>query len=178
MRLPLPSPAPVTDLTAGAEALRRWRCGAIDVERGEVAAVRRRLWPKRVSRWGSQVMGERVHRRQTGDFCRLYYHEPLCTPDFIVLSYVVSHRDTSFATFRRAVFALEQIANLRDAYALVCDATNERISDRLLARWGWEQHAYEQFGRNFIKRLRPFEPHVVPFTPMLAQHSRSAARRG
>ena len=42
----------------------------------------------------------------------------------------------------------------KNADALLCDAANLKISDRLLARFGWEAHAPMLGHRNFIKRLK------------------------
>ena len=37
--------------------------------------------------------------------------------------------------------------------AIVCDVWNWRISERLLARWGWEPHKPQAWHRNYIKRF-------------------------
>jgi acyl-CoA synthetase (AMP-forming)/AMP-acid ligase II len=147
-------PAPITDVQSKAEALRRWRRGVIEVRSGRLVSISWRPTSKRVTRLGSWTVGRLVHRRKRGDVCRLYYYQPRSSPEFLVVSYAVSYRDATLASMNESLRVLEQIAAVRGTYALVGDISNERISDRLLARWGWERHATQLFGRNFIKRLR------------------------
>lgn len=147
----------VDDLAAGAETLRVRRYGVVEVVAGRLERIRLRPWPKRVLLWQSRVFGAWRHHRQPGDWCRLYYNQPRGFDNFLSLVYVVSGRDASFATFRRAVGVLDEIAALKRVDALLCDASNQRISHRLLARWGWTPHAPMPLARNYIKRLtRPF----------------------
>ena len=74
-------------------------------------------------------------------------------PSFLALVHVVSNADTSYPTIRQAATVLDEIARLKRTDAIVCHVANDRISDRLLRRWGWEQHAPQLRGRNFIKRF-------------------------
>jgi hypothetical protein len=60
---------------------------------------------------------------------------------------------TSLATFRAALTALDRLAELKRTDALLCDAANVRISDRLLRRWGWAPHKPQRWRRNYIKRF-------------------------
>ncbi|HWA97273.1 MAG TPA: hypothetical protein VG713_02220 [Pirellulales bacterium] len=149
-------PPPICDLASEAERLRPWRAGVIDVRDGKFNQVRWRGVRRRVSRLERRLAGEWIHRHRAGDRCRIYFHVPRRCAGFLVVDYIVSQRDTKFATFRCAVAALDQIAQLTDTYAIVCDVSNLRISDRLLARWGWQPHADHLAGRNFIKRFRSF----------------------
>ena len=48
---------------------------------------------------------------------------------------------------------LDEVAWLKRTDALLCDVWNERISPRLLARWGWEPHKPQPWHRNYIKRF-------------------------
>jgi hypothetical protein len=48
---------------------------------------------------------------------------------------------------------LDRIAELKRTDAILCDAANTRLSDRLLRRFGWEPHKPERWRRNFIKRF-------------------------
>ncbi len=60
-------------------------------------------------------------------------------------------------TFRQAALVLDEIAEIKGSWAIVCHAMNPRISDRLFARWGWEPHCAGERGRHFIKRIgQPF----------------------
>lgn len=72
----------------------------------------------------------------------------------MALRYVVTTRDADYRTFRAALEVLDEIARLKNADALLCDAANLRLSDRFLARLGWEPHAPMPGHRNFIKRRR------------------------
>lgn len=136
--------------------IRRWRSAVIETRQGRLVAIRRR-WGRRVSWWRAQLEGRWWHRWRTGDRCRLYYYQPLPIPDYLTLAFVVSTRETRLATFRRALTVLDEIARLKGSWAIVCQPMNERISDRLLARWGWEPHCRGERGRHFIKRFgKPF----------------------
>jgi hypothetical protein len=143
----------VTDLDAGAEILRERRYGVIEVVDGRLKCVRLRPLAKRVSLLESEVWGRWFHGHRAGDRCWLYYNQSCRLMSFLSLVYVVSARDTTFRSFRQAVTTLDEIAQIKGADAILCDASNARISDRLLARWGWVPHAPMPWRRNFIKRL-------------------------
>jgi hypothetical protein len=66
---------------------------------------------------------------------------------------MVSSRDCTLATFRGALDVLDAIARIKRSDAILCDACNGRISDRLFARWGWVPHTSDRRHRNFIKRF-------------------------
>jgi hypothetical protein len=83
----------------------------------------------------------------------LYYNQPWRFLNFLALKYVASTGGTSYATFRAALVALDELAELKGVDALLCDAANTRISDRLLARFGWAPHKPQRWRRNFIKRF-------------------------
>ncbi len=71
----------------------------------------------------------------------------------MVLDFVRSGPGTQLATFRGACQILDEIARLRESVAIVAHVSTEAISDRLLTRWGWEQHATGMRGRHWIKRF-------------------------
>jgi hypothetical protein len=48
---------------------------------------------------------------------------------------------------------LDEIARIKGIDALVCEAWNLRLSDRLLRRCGWERHVLHSRRRHFIKRF-------------------------
>ena len=74
-------------------------------------------------------------------------------PNYLALKYIVSTLGTSYATFRAALTVLDAIAALKQSDAILCDAANVRITDRLLARFGWEPHKPQRWHRNFIRRF-------------------------
>jgi hypothetical protein len=147
----------VTDVNASAEALRRRRYGMIEMRAGQLHRIVLRPFPKLVSWPDLTVIGAWQHRHRTGDRCLLYYNQPRRLSNFLALKYVVSYRDATLATFRGALTVLEEIARIKATDAIVCDAANLRISDRLAERWGWEPHCPSRWHRNFIKRLYPAE---------------------
>lgn len=166
----LPGFATVTDLQSQAELLRARRFGVIEVANGCFQQIRLRPWPKAVSAWevwwsnarrgavptkgvpAKGVMPDTVsHQRQ--DRCRLFYNQPWGHGNFLALRYVESWPGTRFGSFWLAVRLLDEIARIKESDALLCDVANVRISDRLLARWGWEPHLQQRWHRHFIKRF-------------------------
>lgn len=143
----------IDDWEAGREALVRGRYGVIESSAGRLVAVHLRPWPKMMSWPEFWPAGVSYHARGQADRCLLYYNQPRRFPQFMALRYMESTRGTSYATFRAALVALDALAELKRVDALLCDAANTRISDRLLARFGWDAHAPSRWRRNFIKRF-------------------------
>ena len=82
---------------------------------------------------------QRRHERTPGDRCWLYYNQPwrlqqLSGPEVRAVSAATARWPPS----RRAALALDEVARVKRSDAILCDAWNLRISERLLARWGWE----------------------------------------
>jgi hypothetical protein len=143
----------ICDLDAERERLRARRHGVIETVGGELRAVHLRPWPKLVSLTELWPLGPRYHARGDADRCLLYYNQPRRMANFLALKYVVSTRGTSYRTFRAALKVLDAIAELKRIDAIVCDAANIRLSDRLMARLGWEPHKPQRWHRNFIRRF-------------------------
>lgn len=141
----------VTDLAAGRETLRRFRSGRIEMRGGKLVGVRPLWFPSRAS--VAQVWLQSRWRRGGSDRCVLDYHQPLGSPGFLVLDYVRSGPGTRLATFRGALEVLDEIARLRGSLAIVAHVSTRAISDRLLQRWGWQQHLHHRQGRHWIKRF-------------------------
>jgi hypothetical protein len=143
----------VTNFEAGRERIRARRWGVIETVGGELRAVHLRPWPKLISLPELLPFGPRYHARGTADRCLLYYNQPRRMPNFLALKYIVSTAGTSYCTFRAALTVLDMIAELKRIDAIVCDASNFRLSDRLMARFGWEPHKPQRWHRNYIKRF-------------------------
>ncbi|RIK81723.1 MAG: hypothetical protein DCC67_07975 [Planctomycetota bacterium] len=143
----------VTDWDAGGELLRRRRYGVIEASGGQAVAVHLRPWPKLLSWPEVWPVRRGYHARGVADRCLLYFNQPRRHPNFLALRYVVSTQGTQYATFRAALVALDRLAEVKGSDALLCDAANSRLSDRLLRRFGWEPHAPARWRRNFIKRF-------------------------
>ena len=135
-----------------ASGLRAARHGVIVACAAELASVRKSRWPL-IASLDMYFWAVRQHRRETGDRCRLYYSQPRRFPNFLALKFVVSTRDCSLGTFRRALEALDALAELKQCDAILCDAWNPRLTDRALRREGWEPHAAMRWHRNYIKRF-------------------------
>jgi hypothetical protein len=144
----------ITDPAREADVVRRRRYGVIETVAGELVRVAWRPFPRLATACGIRWLGRVEHALRPGNSCRLYFNQPWRFPNFLALRYVVTSRDADYATFRRALTVLDEIARLKGADALLCDAANLRLSDRFLARLGWQPHAPMPGHRNFIKRLR------------------------
>ncbi|RIK75784.1 MAG: hypothetical protein DCC68_20585 [Planctomycetota bacterium] len=143
----------IADLETQASAIRVRRYGVIDAESGEFRRVRLRPWPKIASVVEGKLWGEWLHGRVRGDRCSLYYNQPHRFSNFLAAAYAWSTRDCSLRTIRAALATLDEIARIKGTDAILCDVIGSDISDRLLARWGWESHAPSLFHRNYIKRF-------------------------
>ena len=64
---------------------------------------------------------------------------------------------------------LDSIAEIKQIDAIVCDAGNVRLSERLMARLGWEPHQPSRWHRNYIRRFYGVYPgSVLESTEVLA----------
>jgi hypothetical protein len=143
----------IGDLTTGRERVCAHRYGVIETSGGELRGVHLRPWPKLLAAPELLPLGPKYHQRGEADRCLLYYNQPLRMPNFLALKYIVTTFGTSFRTFRAALAALDTIAEIKRIDAIVCDAANIRLSDRVMARLGWEPHKPQRWHRNFIRRF-------------------------
>ena len=143
----------ITDWEAGRELLVRGRYGVIETAERQVVAVHLRPLPKLLSWPEVWPVGDDYHVRGESDRCFLYFNQPRRYSNFLALKYIVSTHGASYASFRAALVALDRLAELKRIDALLCDAANTRISDRLLRRFGWAPHKPQRWRRNFIKRF-------------------------
>lgn len=143
----------VDDWDAAADELRRRKYGVIETRCGKFSAVHLRQLPKLVAWPEIWPTATDYHAAGEADRCLLYYNQPRRYPKFLALKYIVSTAGTRYATFRAALVQLDQLAQLKGSDALLCDAANSRISERLMARFGWEPHRPQRWHRNYIKRF-------------------------
>ncbi len=87
------------------------------------------------------------------DRCLLYFNQPLGHQKFLVLKYVLTSRGSSYRTFHQAITTLDRIAQIKQSDAIVTEVYNQRLSDRLMRRLGWEPHCPERRGHHYIKRF-------------------------
>ncbi|TWT99620.1 hypothetical protein Pla108_05630 [Botrimarina colliarenosi] len=151
--LPMPLLEAITDIAAADDALRQRRYGVIETHAGELVSVTLRPWPHLVSLRELWPLGDAWRPAGPPDRCRLYYNQPQGHEDFLALRYVACTAGASYATFRAALRALDEIAAIKGSRALVCDAANQRLSERFMRRMGWEPHAPMWGRRNFIRRF-------------------------
>ncbi len=143
----------ICDFGRGCDRIRARRYGVIEIVGGVFQAVHLRPWPKLLAAPEVVPLGPNYHRRGAADRCLLYYNQPRRMPNFLALKYIVSTHGTSYRTFRAALIALDAIAEIKRIDAIVCDAGNVRLSDRVMARLGWEPHKPQRWHRNFIRRF-------------------------
>lgn len=142
---------PVTHIAAQQQLLAGRRMGRVVIENGRLKAVYGRWWPHAGNLlqifWDLHVGTRKCNR------CELFFHEPLTALGFLTLSYVHSGPQTSIGTLYAAGLVLDEIAKIKCSKAIVCNVSNQRISERALQRWGWEPHCQHWSGRHFIKRF-------------------------
>jgi hypothetical protein len=123
----------------------------IILRHGQLVVVQARWWP----RWGTVfgAMMDRVARNLPDDECRFYYAFPRTSPGFMSLLYVHAGEKTTYKTFHQGIAAIESLAKLNRSQAIVCQVTNDRLTERMMRRWGYVKHA-EHLGRDhYIRRF-------------------------
>lgn len=143
----------VTDLNASRDTLRARRYGVIETRGGKLVSITLRPWPHLLSLRELWPLSDRWRPSGPADRCRLYYNQPRGHSNFVALRYVACTAGTSYRTFRAALTTLDRVAEIKGSHALLCDAANQRLSDRFLRRMGWEPHAPAWGRRNYIRRL-------------------------
>jgi hypothetical protein len=153
--------ATITDFDAAREKIRARRYGVIETIGGRLTAIRLRPWPKLLALPELIPLDPRYHATGAADRCLLYYNQPRRMPNYLALKYIVSTSGTSYATFRAALKVLDAVAAVKGIDAIVCDAANVRLSDRLMRRFGWEPHKPQRWHRNYIRRFYGQYPQVA-----------------
>jgi len=143
----------VHDWHAAIEHVRIERYGVVETRAGIPAAIHFRRFPKLMS-W-PEVWPVNSHYHMPGpcDRCLLYYNQPRRHSSYLALKYIISSRQTRFATVRAALAILDAIASIKQSDAILADAANCRLSERALNRLGWEPHKPQLFHRNYIRRF-------------------------
>ena len=165
----------ITDLTGAADTIRRRHYGVIETMDGRFEKLAFRPWPKMAAMADGVWLLGWQRRPAVGNRCWLYFNQPRRHSNFLALKYVVSTRDCTLATFRKSLSVLDEIARIKKSDALVTDAANWRISERLLARWGWEPHCPSRWHRNHIKRFYGVYPGTQEVSKLEQPKHRPAA---
>ncbi len=127
--------------------------GVIETRNGRFSSIRFRPWPKLVSATEAAIWGAIKNNSTSHDRCQIYFNQPIGHRKFIALKYIESSTGTTLATLWRAMQTLDEVARIKRTDAILGHVTNQRISDRLMERWGWERHLTKNKGRHFIKRF-------------------------
>jgi hypothetical protein len=143
----------ITEFDAARERLRARRYGVIETRGGRLTAIHLRPLPKLLALPELIPLDARYHPAGESDRCLLYYNQPWRMPNYLALKYIVTTVGTCFATFRAALAALDALAEVKRIDAIVCDAGNLRLTDRVMQRFGWEPHKPQRWHRNFIRRF-------------------------
>ena len=143
----------VTDVAGQQETVRRRAYGVIETENGQFVRIQFRPWPKFISLLEIRLLGMRVHKQKKKDRCLLFFNQPIFHRNYLVIPYVLSFAGTSYATSRKAQHVLDQVAFIKQSDAILCEATNAKLSDRAMSRLGWEAHVPGSKRRHFIKRF-------------------------
>lgn len=147
-------------------AILQHRYGVIETAGSELVAIHFRFWPKLIAWPEIWPVRPVYHASGAADRCLLYFNQPWRYSNFLALKYIVSTRNSSYATFRAALVALDAVAQAKGTDALLCDAFNSRLSERLMKRFGWEPHRPQRWHRNYIKRFYGRYPETsVPWRP-------------
>lgn len=127
-----------------------YRCGKIAVGGGAVRQVRRRLLPRRVSI--AEVWWRKWFRGGRESECQLYWHIPWGSPGVLAIDYLHAGRGCHWRDIVAASRCIDEIARERGCLIAVCHVSNDRLSDRVLQRLGFQRHCLHLRGRHFIKR--------------------------
>ena len=166
----------VDDLSAAQETLRTGRYGVIETSASRFVAVHLRPWPKLLAWPEFWPVGAAYHVRGQSDRCLLYYNQPRRHLNYLALKYVVTTTGAPFTTIRAALTTLDWIAQIKQSDAILCDAFNPRLSDRILMRQGWAKHRPQRWHRNFIKRFYGEYPEIVVQLREIASTTSTADR--
>ncbi|MFN9419593.1 MAG: hypothetical protein ACK56W_00205 [Pirellula sp.] len=106
-------------------------------------------------RWASQwdIANDETKPSASNGECRFFYSFPWRTPGFMAVHYMTSGDQTSYRTLLLGVQVLEEIARSRKSIAIVCQAYSDRLSERLMHRWGYVRHALSLGDNHYIRRL-------------------------
>ncbi|MEM7455200.1 MAG: hypothetical protein AAF456_12695 [Planctomycetota bacterium] len=160
----------IRDLNAEVETIRRRPYGVIEVVDGELIGIHCRPWPKLVSgmeAWWDGALGKGRHKK---NHSLVYYNQPAGHRNYLALAYTVTSIHTTWKTWVRSLAVLDFVAYAKRSDALLAEVYNKRISDRLLARLGWEPQNLSSSKRHWIKRFYGNFPDHPLFKTMGLKH--------
>ena len=134
------------------ERIRTCRYGEVVLRGAHLEAIYPRWWPRIASQW--DVVRDDYVRTLAPDECRFFYSFPRSSPGFMTLNYALTGPSTRYQTIRRAVGIADDIAAIKKANAIVCQAFNKRVTESIMNRWGYVRHAAGLGDNHYIKRFR------------------------
>jgi hypothetical protein len=143
----------IRDMEAEQHVLKKRSYGMIEVSRGELVRIQLRPWPKLGSIVEARWISHWKNNLRSRDNCRLFYNQPIQHPNFLALTYLESSLSTRLPTIFMALRVLDRIAAIKRSDAILAEISNQRISDRLLRRLGWDRHREESQQRHWIRRF-------------------------
>ena len=143
----------VYDVVADAEKIRRRPYGMIEVVDERLAAIHLRPWPKMISGIEAKWADGWAKKRSTTNQIQLFYSQPFAHRNYLTLSYIVSTLQTSMTTLTLSMAVLDYVGYLKRSDAILTEVSNNRISDRLMRRLGFERHLLDSKKRHWIKRF-------------------------
>jgi len=162
----------VTDLESDRDVLKNRAYGVIEVCDQELKAIHLRPYPKLISiaeiKWGNFW---KKRSQSSKDRVLLYYNQPIMHRNFLALKYFVSDNKSSLASIAISLSVLDYIASVKRIGAVLTEITNDRIKDRHLQHFGWEEHLQHQRGRHWIKRFYGQYPETFLFQELQRRSS-------
>ncbi len=135
------------------DSIKEHRYGTLQLSPNKQITLTFRRFAKRATLWHVLWAKTWTHSRKYGDTCKLYYDAPKSCPGFVIIKLMVSHRNTTYRSTRKIMAALDKLASIRETNAIVFHASNKRLTDRVVERFGYVRHAENLPGRHFIKRF-------------------------
>ena len=165
----------VKDVESDRVVVKKRAYGVIEVCDQEFKALHLRPFPKLISQ--AEIKWSNLWKKQSFvpthiDRVLLYYNQPILHRNFLALKYFVSDYKSTLASVAVGLSVLDYIASVKRTDAVVTEITNNRIKDRHLKHFGWEEHLKHQRGRHWIKRFYGEYPETFLFQEL----QRSSAR--
>jgi hypothetical protein len=169
----------IDDIEAERERVRQARYGMIEAVAGQFRQLQLRPWPKLVSGVEAMWIGGATHARKQRDRVRFWYSQPFGHNHYLILSYAVSEMGTSALTLRAAFRVLDRIAEFKKCDAILCEASNPRLNDRIMKYWGFERHMPNARRKHYIRRFYgefPAPRNITPCNQLpLPEHRESSS---
>jgi hypothetical protein len=127
------------------------RYGVVIVHADGRLSLQRRWFPSWPSLWDQWL--DNRWRRLPDNCAKFFFNQPRSCPGFLVLAYAQAGPNTKPASLQLGLSMLTAIARKRNLQAIVCHATNKKLTDRVMLYFGYERHAKHLSGRHYICRI-------------------------